>query len=449
MDLRNKKVVVVGLGTSGLDACSLLDDVGAIVFATDNDDNEAIRRGIERLGVRYIQTEIGKHTEEFLKGSSLMVTSPGVNKDALPIKYAARNNIPIISELELGFKFTKGPIISVTGTNGKSTVVTLLGEILKKAGKKVVVCGNIGNSLSGEALRADCRTICVLEVSSFQLEWIIDFRPAVSCILNITDDHLDRYRDFDDYAAAKLKIFSNQLKGDIAILNHDDNKLRSVKGPSKFKQMFYSRIKKVEGVYFKNGDVIYNTKDKTRKLFTLPSMNLKGDYNIENVLAAVLISLTQGVKLKTLEEALKEFKPLAHRMESVGEIEGIEFLDDSKATNIDATKRALESIDRTIVLIAGGRSKSANFHAIRDEIRSKVKKMILVGEAAPLIENAFRNVVEIERALTLEDATSLAYKTAKKNEVVLLSPMCSSFDMFRDYKHRGEVFREAVGSLKI
>nr|MCK4463894.1 UDP-N-acetylmuramoyl-L-alanine--D-glutamate ligase [Candidatus Omnitrophota bacterium] len=216
MDLRNKKVVVVGLGTSGVDACSLLDDAGAVVFATDNDDNKAIRRSIEKLENRYIQTEIGRHTEEFLKGSDLMVTSPGVNKDALPIKYAARNNIPIISELELGFKFTKGPIIAVTGTNGKSTVVTLLGEILKKAGRKVVVCGNIGNSLSGEALFIDRRTICVLEVSSFQLERIVDFRPAVSCILNITDDHLDRYRDFDDYAAAKLKIFSNQLEQDIA-----------------------------------------------------------------------------------------------------------------------------------------------------------------------------------------------------------------------------------------
>lgn len=447
MDLRNKKVVVVGLGTSGLDACSLLDDAGAVVFATDNADFEAIRRSIEKLENRYIQTEIGEHTEEFLKGSDLIVTSPGVNKDALPIKYATRNNIPIISELELGFKFTKGPIIAVTGTNGKSTVVTLLGEILKKAGRKVVVCGNIGNSLSGEALFIDRRAICVLEVSSFQLERIVDFRPTVSCILNITDDHLDRYRDFDDYAAAKLKIFSNQLEQDIAILNHDDNKLRSIRGPSKFKQLYYSRIKKVEGIYFKNGDVIYNTKNKARKLFTLPLMNLKGDYNLENVLAAVLISLTQGVRLKTIEEVLKEFKPLAHRMESVREIEGIEFLDDSKATNIDATKRALESIDKTIVLIAGGRSKSTNFGAIRDEIRSKVKKMILIGEAAPLIEKAFRNIVETERAVTLEDATFLAYKVAKKNEVVLLSPMCSSFDMFRDYEHRAEVFREIVRKI--
>lgn len=447
MDLRNKKVVVVGLGTSGLDACSLLDDAGAVVFATDNDDNEAIRRNLEKLENRYVQTEIGGHSEEFLKGSDLIVTSPGVSKDALPIRYAASNNIPIISELELGFKFTKGPIIAVTGTNGKSTVVALLGEILKKAGEKVVVCGNIGNSLSGEALLIDRGTICVLEVSSFQLERIVDFRPAVSCILNITDDHIDRYRDFDDYAATKLKIFSNQLEHDIAILNHDDNKLKNLRGPSKFKRLFYSRIEKVEGVYFKNGDIIYNTESKARKLFTLPSMNLKGDYNLENVLAAVLISLSRGIKAKTIKEALKEFKPLAHRMESVREIEGIEFLDDSKATNIDATKRALESISKPIVLIAGGRLKSTDFTTIREQIRSKVKKMILIGEAAPLIEKAFRDIVETERAATLEDATSLAYKIAKKNEAVLLSPMCSSFDMFRNYEHRGEVFRQTVRKI--
>ncbi len=447
MDLRNKKVVVVGLGTSGLDACCLLDDAGAVVFATDNADSKIIRRSIEKLEHRYVQTEIGRHTEEFLKGSYLIVTSPGVNKDALPIRYATTNNIPIISELELGFNFTKGPIIAVTGTNGKSTVVTLLGEILKKAGKKVVVCGNIGNSLSGEALFIDRGTICVLETSSFQLERIVDFRPTVSCILNITDDHLDRYRDFDDYARAKLKIFSNQLETDIAILNHDDSKLGSLDEPSKFKRLYYSRIKKVEGIYFKNGDVIYNAKNKTKKLFTLPSMNLKGDYNLENILAAVLISLTQGVKLETIERALKEFKPLAHRMESIREIEGIEFLDDSKATNIDATKRALESIDKMVVLIAGGRSKGSDFDAIRDQIRSKVKKMILIGEAAPLIEKAFSNIVETERALTLEDATSRAYKVAKKNEVVLLSPMCSSFDMFRDYEHRGEVFCQTVRKI--
>lgn len=448
MDLRNQKVVVVGLGTSGLDAALLLDDLGAIVSATENDDNETVRKNLKTLEHRYIETEIGGHTEKFLKGSNLIVVSPGVPRTSMPIKYGLEDNIPIISELELGYIVGRGRIIAVTGTNGKSTVVSLVGEILKKAGKKVCVCGNIGNSLSGEIRHIDSKTICVVEVSSFQLEWIMDFRPRVSCILNITEDHLDRYCDFKDYINTKLRILSNQKEGDISILNYDDDNLRIAGNALKYKHLFYSRNNKVEGVHIEAGDVIYKSLNKSKKLLSLPSVDLRGSHNIENIMAALLISLTQGVKPEIFVEALKEYKPLSHRMQKIAEINGIEFIDDSKATNINATKRALESLDKKIVLIAGGRGKGANYAIIRDQIRSKVKKLILIGEEASSIKNTFMRDVEIEISKTLEEATNLAYKSAGNNDIVLLSPMCSSFDMFSDYKHRSEVFRSAVDSLK-
>jgi len=448
-DLRNKKVVVVGLGTSGVDMCSLLSELGAIVFCTESADNEAIRENARKLENRYIEIEIGAHTENFLKGCNLVCVSPGVSKDALPFKYALMNDIPLIGEIELGFTYCKAPIVAITGTNGKSTVTSLVGDLLKDGGKKVRVCGNIGNSLSGEVTRVTKDMICVVEVSSFQLEWIVDFRPAVSCILNITDNHLERYNDFDDYAMTKLKIFSNQIEGDIAVLNFDDKYLKKLPKPSRFKKIFYSRVEEIEGIFFKDGEVFYRDKNAANKIFKMPPTKLKGNHNIENILASIIIAMTQGIEPSSIEATLRKFKPLSHRIESLGEINGIEFLDDSKATSIDATKRVLETMDlQSVILIAGGRDKGGNYDAIKEEIKSKVKKLILVGEAAPIIEKYFKGLIEIEKADNLEEAARGALKSAKKGEKVLLSPMCSSFDMFRDYKHRGDVFRQAFEGLK-
>jgi len=448
MDLRNMKVLVVGLGTSGFDACSLLEGAGAIVSATDNDDNAKIRRNRDLLRKRYIDVEIGGHTKEFLRDIGMVVASPGVRKEALPLKHAFSNNIPVIGELELGYQFCKGKIIAVTGTNGKSTVVTLLGDIFRKSGLKTVVCGNIGYSLSRAVQDADKDTICVTEVSSYQLERIIDFKPAISCILNITEDHLDRYRDLADYAKAKYKIFSNQKKGEAVVLNYDNPRLRNAKVPRGVKKLFYSKKNKIEGLYLSKGTFVYNLENKQQRLFKLPEMALKGLHNIENILATVLIAHIQGVELKKIEKALIECKPLQHRLESIDTIDGVEFLDDSKATNIDATNRALESVFKPIVLIAGGRDKGGDYRLVQDKIKSKVKKIILIGESAPLIYKALKESVEVQRADTLEEATFRAFEAANSGEAVLLSPMCSSFDMFRDYTHRAEVFRKAVESLR-
>jgi len=448
MDLRNKRVVVVGLGTSGLDASMLLSNAGAIVSATDSSDNVLIRANAERLKEKYIPFEIGSHSESFMKGADIIVLSPGVSKESIPVKYAMRNFIPIISELELGFQFITAPIAAVTGTNGKSTVVSLIGEMLKAQGKNPNVCGNIGNSISGEVPNIGPNTACVVEVSSFQLEWIVDFRPKISCILNITEDHLDRYASFDEYKNTKFKIFSRQRNKDFIVLNHDDKAIKALDIKFQAKRFFYSMHDEVDGLYLDNEKVIFK-KGKIKKiLFELPEANLKGDYNKENILAATLVSYLMGMDPDIIRLAISNFKGLEHRNQVILKKNGITFIDDSKATNIDAAKRALSAVRGKAILIAGGRDKGADYRIISDEIKSKVKGMVLIGEAAPLIEKAFKDMVPIKKAQTLDEAALIAYQLAEKDDTVLLSPMCSSFDMFRDYKDRGNVFRRAVKSLK-
>lgn len=444
----NKKVSVVGLGESGFDAALLLKKKGAIVSVTDANDTAEIRKNAEKLRKLRVNVESGFHTEGFLKGSSLIVLSPGIPDNALPVRFALKNKIPLISELELGYRFCPCPIIAVTGTNGKSTVVTLMADILKKSGKDALLCGNIGNSISGEVEKMGPSSICVLEVSSYQLERIIDFRPYISCILNVAEDHLDRYSGFRAYTEAKFRIFSRQTKEDALIINYDCLPLRKAP-PSECRRFFYSKTEKVKGVYADRKKIMINLDGKPKKLLDMPETALKGAHNLENIIACALMSALAGVKAEVIKRALEEFKALAHRTETVAEINGVDFIDDSKATNIDAAKRALESIEGKVILIAGGRDKGGDYSVIRELIRAKVRKMILIGEAAPVIKKAFDGFVDIIRAGSLEEAVALAYKGAKIGDAVLLSPMCSSFDMFRDYKHRGEVFSRAVKKLKL
>lgn len=447
MDVRNNKVVVVGLGTSGLDAALLLSDNEAIVYATDSSETEDVKKNARILSDKYIEIEIGKHTEEFLEDADMMVVSPGVPKNAVPIRYALERDIPVISEMELGFLFCRGPVIAVTGTNGKSTVVTLLGEVLKKAGRDCVVCGNIGNSLCGEIKRVKPKTVVVLEVSSFQLEWIREFSPAVSCILNITEDHLERYRDMMDYADAKYRIFSKQNGNQFVILNYDDPLLKNIAKPITARPLYYSAKEKPEGIYFHKGKFMLNLAGDERELFDMPLCALKGTHNIENIMAVTLMAMTQKVKPVVIKKALEGYKLLNHRVEKVMEIRGVVFYDDSKGTNIDATKRALEAMERRVVLIAGGRDKGGDYAKIKKEIKEKVKKIILIGESAGLIRKAYDGLVDMVDAKSLEEATAAAFKSAVSGEAVLLSPMCSSFDMFTSYKHRGEVFQRTIKEM--
>ena len=454
MDIRNKKVTVVGLGNSGIGCAALLYKAGAVVSVTEAKDDKNVRKAKSSLEKKYIDLEIGKHTDKFLEDTELLVVSPGVEDMSGPVRYAEKNNIPIISELELGYLFCRAPVVAVTGTNGKSTVVSLVGEILRSAGRSVNVCGNIGNSLSGEVAagrNTGKKSVVVLEVSSFQLERIASFRPKISVILNIAPDHLDRYKSFKEYTGAKTKIFQNQKKDDFVILNHDDKYLRRLgrSGKIKAKVLYFSAKSKVKGIYIEKKAVKTFLKNKVKYLFKLEGSRLEGGHNVENILASTLVAVLLKADLAVTEKTIKSFKPLAHRFRRIATIGGVEFIDDSKATNIDSTNRALLSLKKPAILIAGGKDKNLSYKDILPAAKKAVKKIILIGETRKKMRRIFEGSALVEEKDTLPAAVAAAYKSATAGECVLLSPMCSSFDMFESYKQRGAVFRQAVQELKL
>ncbi len=448
MEVRDKDVTVVGLGNSGFSAAALLKDLGARVRVTDSNDSAAVRKNAELLARKDIAVETGRHTADFVKGSSLVVVSPGVETSSPVIKWASEFKIPIISELELGYSFCAGSIVAITGTNGKSTVTTLVGEMLKASGADTVVCGNIGNALSGEIKRMTRDTRVVLEVSSFQLERIRDFRPRIAVILNITDDHLDRYRTFREYYNEKMKIFLNQRGAESLVLNYDAKNLRPIKDKARSRIFFYSRQKKVNGAYLDGDRFIVSLDGRETEICRTGDIKLKGLHNFENVLASSLAACLAGAEPKSMRDAIRDFKGLSHRFETVEIINGVEYIDDSKGTTVDSTRRALESCGKKVILIAGGKDKNSDYGAVSGIVREKVLELILIGEAADKIGRALAGVVKTRKAATLEEAVEAAYGIAGPDTIVLLSPMCSSFDMFKDYKERGEIFKAAVKELK-
>ncbi len=448
MDLKNKNVTVIGLGNSGLNAAILLAGVGAHVKASDSQDTEAIRKSVNTLTERGARLETGRHTEGFIKDSDLVVVSPGVEDTSPAIKSAKKYHIPIIGEMELGFRFCKGKIIAITGTNGKSTVTTLIGEMLKSGNMDTVVCGNIGNSLCGEIGRIREDTWVVLEVSSFQLERISRFKPHIAVILNITDDHMDRYKKFNDYLSEKVKIFSNQDENDFLILNYDAENLKDLKEKAKSRSLFYSRTRKTNGAYVKENDIYCLNKDIERKICRVRDIKLKGLHNLENVLASSLAATLAGVVPDSIANTIAGFMGLEHRFETVDVIDGVEYVDDSKGTTVDSTYRALESCEKPVVLIAGGKDKFSDYAAIKDMVKKKVRCLVLIGEAKDAIKKALAGTVEMREAKDMPTAVEKSCDLAKDGWVVLLSPMCSSFDMFTSYKERGEVFKKAVKRLR-
>ena len=448
MSLKGKKVVVVGMGNSGINASLLLKDVGADVWTTDSGDTADNEESVKKLKAQGMKVETGCHTKGFIQGSALIVLSPGVEKTSPVVKWADEYGIPIIGEMELGYRFCKGKIIAITGTNGKSTVTTLIGEILKRGLKDVVVCGNIGNSLCGEIARIKPDTWVVLEVSSFQLERIEHFRPNIAVILNITDDHMDRYKNFGQYFVEKLKIFSNQDRDDLLILNHDAENLRELKRIARSRSLFYSRSFKANGAYIKDGHIFCVHCDKEHRVCHVTDIPIKGLHNIENVLASSLVGILAGVDPDSVRDAVKSFKGLKYRFETVDTIGGVEYIDDSKGTTVDSTVRALESCERPVVLIAGGKDKHSDYSLARDIIKDKVKHLVLIGEAGSAIKKALEGAVRMHEAEDMNDAVRKAALLAENGWSVLLSPMCSSFDMFKSYKERGDVFRKAVEELK-
>ena len=448
MDLNNKRVLVVGLGKSGVASALFLKEHGARVTVSDTKSEDQLRDEIPVLLDQGIAVETGGHGERTFRGQDLIVVSPGVPVDAPPLVQARASGEPVIGEIELAAQHLAGPIVAITGSNGKTTTTTLAGEILAAGGFPTVVGGNIGTPAISLVGRATHQTVVVLEVSSFQLETIQTFRPKVAVILNITPDHLDRHRNFQTYVDAKARIFENQQGSDFAVLNEDDATCVTLGDQTRAQVFWFSRKKEVkQGAWVRDGQILFHGASGQREIMLVSEIPLKGAHNVENVLAAICVGALMGCKSEQLSSAVRNFKAVEHRLEYVATVQGVDYYDDSKATNVDATIKALESFPANIHLILGGKDKGSDYRVLNDLLRARVKRVYTIGAAAEKIESHIKGAAEIVHAETLDNAVRRAAAVAQPGDIVLLAPACASFDQFQSYGHRGRVFKEVVKSL--
>jgi UDP-N-acetylmuramoylalanine--D-glutamate ligase len=448
MDLKNKRVLVVGLGKSGVASALFLKARGARVTVSDAKPPDQLRDEIPQLLDHGITVETGGHGERTFQGQDLIVVSPGVPVNAAPLVQARALGEPVIGEIELASQFLSGPIVAITGSNGKTTTTTLAGEILTASGLPTLAGGNIGTAAISLVEQATSETVVVLEVSSFQLETIQTFRPKVAVILNITPDHLDRHRTFAAYADAKARIFENQQAGDFAIVNADDQASQALAGRTHAQVFRFSRNKQLEqGAYIDKEHIVFRGLSGMQTVMPISEIPLKGAHNLENVLAAVCVGILMGCKPENIRDAVRNFKAVEHRLEYVASINGVEYYNDSKATNVDATIKALESFPANIHLILGGKDKGSDYTLLNDLLRNRVKRVYTIGAAAEKIESQIKGATEIIRAETLEKAVKNAATSTQAGDIVLLAPACASFDQFQNYEHRGRIFKELVHGL--
>jgi UDP-N-acetylmuramoylalanine--D-glutamate ligase len=449
MDLRGKKVLVVGLARTGAATVRFLAQRGARVKGSEVKAAEELKAPLEALRGLSVEWEFGGHTLPFFLGAELIVVSPGVPLSLPLLKKATERGIPVISEIELAFRFLRRPVIAITGTNGKTTTTTLIGEMLRAGGQQAFVGGNIGNPLIQFAAGAQEEKWAVVELSSYQLEGIEKFRPAVAVLLNITEDHLDRYPSFQAYGKAKGRVFENQGKEDYAVLNADDALTFSFAHRVESQVLLFSRERPVPvGCFLDRGGILFQAAEGQRERYGLDRVKIRGAHNLENLMAAIASSRVCGCPPEALQKVMEEFDGLEHRLEWVQEVEGVQFFNDSKGTNVGAVVKSLMSFQEPIWLIAGGRDKEGDYGPLKDLIREKVKGMALIGEAKDRMFGALGNRTETVKADSLEEAVEWAWGRAKPGEVVLLSPACSSFDMFENYQQRGRRFKEVVRGLK-
>ncbi|MFH1076240.1 MAG: UDP-N-acetylmuramoyl-L-alanine--D-glutamate ligase [Pseudomonadota bacterium] len=442
MELKNKNILVVGLGVTGVATARFLKNRGASVTVTDQKKEQELKAFQPLIVESGIRMEFGQHRIETFEKTDIIVISPGVPHTIEPILKAKERGIPVLGEIELASRFIAEPIIAVTGTNGKTTTTTLLGKMLEDSGLKVFVGGNIGNPLIAYADREEKAEIVVIEVSSFQLDTIDTFRAKVAVLLNITEDHMDRYPDLDAYAKSKSRIFKNQQYDDTAVLNGSDPVVRSLSRNILSRKVFFSS-KEEKGVTISDESII--SQENMSRL--LADFKLPGKHNIENAAAASLAAFAAGGTFEGVWSALRKFKGLSHRLEYIDTLNGVDFFNDSKATNVDSVARALETFERPVVLIMGGRNKGSKFHALRDLIDKHTKELIVIGEAKEDIKAELGNIKPVETATTMEEAVFKAYNAAKPGDIVLLSPACASFDMYNSYAQRGEDFCRSVANL--
>jgi len=421
------------------------------VTVSDTKSGDELRNEIPMLLDHGITVETGGHGERTFRGQDLIVISPGVPVDAPLLVQARALGGRVIGEIELAAQFLPGPIVAITGSNGKTTTTTLTGEIMTAGGFPALVGGNIGTPAISLAERAQPETVIVLEVSSFQLETIQTFRPKVAVVLNVTPDHLDRHRTFEVYADAKARIFENQQGSDFAVLNADDPTCVAMAARTRAQVFWFSRQKEVQqGAWVRDGNILFRdarseSKTPQKEILQVSEIPLKGAHNLENVLAAVCAGALMGCAAEKIRQAVREFKAVEHRLEFVATIRGVDYYNDSKATNVDATIKALESFPANIHLILGGKDKGSDYTVLNDLLRQRVKRVYTIGAAAAKIESQIK--AEVVHAETLENAIRKAHAVAQPGDVVLLAPACASFDQFKSYEHRGQVFKEMVKGL--
>ncbi|HZS25619.1 MAG TPA: UDP-N-acetylmuramoyl-L-alanine--D-glutamate ligase [Candidatus Angelobacter sp.] len=447
MELKNKRVLVVGLGRSGAASAIFLQEHGAKVIVSDSKSEAQLQSDVPALLDRGISIETGRHGERTFRDQDLIVVSPGVPSDQPQLQHARTMGIPVIGEVELAFRFLQGKVLAITGSNGKTTTTSLVGEILAKSGKKTLVGGNIGTPVISLAGKSTPDSLVVLEISSFQLESIEQFRPWIAAILNITPDHLDRHHTFEAYVNAKARIFENQQAGDFAVLNADDPTCVGLKDRVKAQLLWFSRKQRVESGAFLSGDqIIFRQNGKEQAVLGRSDIQLKGEHNLENVLAAVCMAMVAGCTPQQVRQAVSEFHAVEHRLELVATINGVTFYNDSKATNVDATVKALESFPGNIHIILGGKDKGSDYTVLNPLLRERVKRVYLIGAASDKIASQVQNTAVVRSGI-LERAVRQAFDAAVPGDVVLLAPACASFDQFENYEHRGRVFKEFVRSL--
>jgi len=448
MDLNNKRVLVVGLGKSGVASALFLKSRGARVTVSDSKPEAELRDEILLLLEQGITVETGGHGDRTFRGQDLIVVSPGVPVDAPQLVQARNLGEPVIGEIELAAQFLASPIVAITGANGKTTTTALAGEIIAAGKFPTLVGGNIGTPAISLADKAGPATWTVLEVSSFQLETIVEFRPRIAVILNITPDHLDRHRTFANYVNAKARVFENQRADDFSVLNADEPTTAELSGRTRAQLFWFSRTKEVErGAFARGSHIYFRDGHNERKILPLTEVPLKGGHNLENVLAGVSIGMLVGCEPEQIREAVRNFKAVEHRLEFVARVAGVDYYNDSKATNVDAAVKALESFPANIHLILGGKDKGSDYTVLHELLRQRVKRVYTIGAAAAKIESQIQGAAEIEHAETLENAIRRASQSAVPGDVVLLAPACASFDQFHSYEHRGRVFKETVHSL--
>ncbi len=442
-DFANKRVTVVGMARSGIAAARTLSALGARVTITDKKPLGQLADQVHRLGTANIAVEAGGHPDRLFRETDLVVLSPGVPK--IPQVVAARRHgIRVIGELELGWLLSDSPFVGITGTNGKSTVTTLVGLMLQRSGNRTLVAGNIGNALTEEPSLLRGQDWIVVELSSFQLEDIDTFRPRVAVVLNVTQDHLDRYANLEEYGEAKARIFRNQHRDDVLVLNFDDPLVRAMAERAPSRVVPFSRFEKCEsGAFVENGLLVA----AGGPVCSVEEIRIKGVHNLENAMAAAAAALAAGADRAAVAAVLREFPGLEHRLEFVREKDGVTYINDSKGTNVGAVVKSVEGFDRPVILIAGGLDKGSDFRPLQGLFRQKVKLLILIGKAADKMAQALGTATETVFAATLQEAVRCAHDRAVRGDVVLLSPACASFDMVKDFEDRGRQFKEAVTGL--